>query len=489
MPADARLGEGDDAVGARLGEELRTHEQRLHAVGRVLRCRKQLDAHAPAFVVAARHELGLLEHPDEHAWIALGRGGRELVRVDAAPRLAQRAVHRPQLRGRRHVRDGEPAKRRGVARAREQERVARHAVPPRAPDHLDVLLERAGVVDEADEAHVGLVDPHPESSRRDDDLRAARDEVVLDARALLRLEPRVVVLRPEAVSAQDACELLRRAARARVDDGRCAAEPAQAVDEDAHAVLGVRDLLDVVAEVRPDDAGRDHLRLAAERAADLLGGLGRRGGRHPEQHGLAELRERPADEEVVGAEVVPPHAHAVHLVDDDEADADRAQHRCEPGLAQTLRSGVNEPFFSRAHLLQPSFGLFGRERGVHERRRRSDLRRQLVDLVLHQRDQGREDERRLLAQHRRELVGQRLPRARRHQRERVAAVDCGAHDLLLPWPEGVEAEELAERCREVLQAREYKSARRTSRRSARSCYRSGFLRRASLRRACGCAWK
>ena len=68
-------------------------------------------------------------------------------------------------------------------------------------------------------------------------------------------------------------------------------------------------------------------------------------------------------------------------------------------------------------------------------------RRQLVDLILHQRDQRREDERRLGPQHRRELVGERLARAGGHQRERVAALDGRAHDLLLAGPELVEPEQ------------------------------------------------
>ncbi len=88
MAAGARLGECDDAVRTRLGEELRAHEQRLHAFGGVLGRRRELDAHAPAFVEASRDEPGLLEHSDEDARVAFGCGGRELARVDCAVRGA-----------------------------------------------------------------------------------------------------------------------------------------------------------------------------------------------------------------------------------------------------------------------------------------------------------------------------------------------------------------------------------------------------------------
>ena len=104
------------------------------------------------------------------------------------------------------------------------------------------------------------------------------------------------------------------------------------------------------------------------------------------------------------------------------------------------------------------------ERGVHERRRRRHARRELVHLVLHERDERREDERRLGAEHRRELVGERLARARRHERERVPALDGRAHDRLLARPERVEPEELAEWGGELGQAGEYRSPGEAARR-------------------------
>ena len=101
---------------------------------------------------------------------------------------------------------------------------------------------------------------------------------------------------------------------------------------------------------------------------------------------------------------------------------------------------------------------------------------QLVDLVLHQRDQRREDERRLGPQHRRELVGERLAGAGRHQRERVAALDGGADDLLLAGPEVGEAEELAQAGAEIAHPNEC-----TGRIGTTSCrIRAG--RRRALRR-------
>ena len=140
------------------------------------------------------------------------------------------------------------------------------------------------------------------------------------------------------MAAQDARDLLGGATGPRVDDRRAAVRAGEALDEDLESVVRVRDLLDVVAEVRRTTLVATTSGVAAERLADLARGLGRRRRRHPEERRLAEGRERVPDEEVVGAEVVPPHAHAVRLVDDDEADADRAEESRKPACRS--RSGA-----------------------------------------------------------------------------------------------------------------------------------------------------
>ena len=327
----------------------RALEQRLHALARIGRRRFERDPHESPLVEVAPEETRLLEHPDENARVALGNERGELVRLDEPLRVPERAVDRAKLRHRRHVGDREAPERRRVARAREQERLARLAVAPGASHHLHVALERVRVVDEADEPHVGLVDPHAEGGRRDDDLRPIGDEVVLDARPLGRLETGVVVLGAEAVAAQDARQLLGRAARSGVDDRGAATERAEALDEDGDSVLGVGDLLHVVAEVRAHDARVDDLELAAERLPDLAGGLGRGRRRHPEDRRVAERLEAAADEEVVGSEVVPPHAHAVHLVHDDEPDPDPREELDELRLPKAFGRRVDEPRVAGLH--------------------------------------------------------------------------------------------------------------------------------------------
>ena len=108
------------------------------------------------------------------------------------------------------------------------------------------------------------------------------------------------------------------------------------------------DDLDVVAEVRPDDARADDLRLTAERGRDLPLGRGRRRGRHAEDRrgtcvSMTQRVERAADEEVVGPEVVSPHADAVHLVDHDEPDVDPRNRVQEGTRAEPLGCDVEHP--------------------------------------------------------------------------------------------------------------------------------------------------
>src|SRR6185503_11188428 len=80
-------------------------------------------------------------------------------------------------------------------------------------------------------------------------------------------------------------------------------------------------------------------------------------------------------------------------------------------------------------------------------------RLQRLDLVLHQGDEWRHDDREVIADERRELVAKGLARAGRHHDERVAPGERGLARLALPGTEAREAEELVERVLEVHAAR------------------------------------
>ena len=191
----------------------------------------------------------------------------------------------------------------------------------------------------------------------------------------------------QVVGAQRARQALAAAAGARVDDRRRAAQLVQPADERPQPRLLAVDDLDVVAEVGPDDARADDLRLAAEGDRDLPFRRRRRGRSHAEDRRLPESVERAPDEEVIGPEVVSPHADAVHLVDHDEPDVDPRDRVEEVPRAEPFRCDVEHPVAAFGHPAEARGGLVRVERGVDQRRLRRDLGRELVDLVLHQRDQ------------------------------------------------------------------------------------------------------
>ena len=345
MPAAAALGEGDDALDASVGLAGVPLEQIVDDGACVRPDLGEVDLHQPAGVVTAAHDPGLLEHADEHARVVIARG--ELRRIDAAAVVSDRSVDVAKVVRLGDVAHREATHRRRIRRAREEQRRARPAVAAAAADHLHVALERVGVVEEADEAHVRLVDSHAERGCRDDSADPAGDEVVLDAGSLIGLEARVVVLQRESVAAQRAGDSLTGVAGARVDDGAALADRSKPLDEDPKPVLVASDPLDVVAKVGANDARSHDGHLAAESGGNAGGGRGCRGRRHAEHRRLSERLEGAPDEEVVGSEVVAPHAHAMHLVDHDEADADRAQRLDERGVAETLGGRVAAGAFAR----------------------------------------------------------------------------------------------------------------------------------------------
>ena len=108
------------------------------------------------------------------------------------------------------------------------------------------------------------------------------DEIVLDARPLLRLEARVVVIQAQFVASERPGDALARVAGAGVDDRAALPEPPEPVDEDTQSILVAAHLLDVVTEVGANDAGAHLFELATERAGNLPRRGRRRRGGHAE---------------------------------------------------------------------------------------------------------------------------------------------------------------------------------------------------------------
>ena len=124
--------------------------------------------------------------------------------------------------------------------------------------------------------------------------------------------------------------------------------------------------------------------------------------------------------QVVGAEVMAPLGHAVRLVDREQRDRAALQHPQGRLGAEAFRREVEQvkpPAQERRLHLAPLARFL---RGVDEPGPHAECP-QRVDLVLHQRDQRRDNHTGAGPQQRRDLVAQRLAAAGRHEHQGVAA--------------------------------------------------------------------
>ena len=129
----------------------------------------------------------------------------------------------------------------------------------------------------------------------------------------------------------------------------------------------------------------------------------------------------------------------MRLVDGEAGDRRLGEEASKRRGREALRRHVEKSQPARAHGALGVAALGRRSERV-ERRGGDSLARELVDLILHQGDQGRDDERRTVEQEGGELIPDRLPGAGRHHGEHVTARERGKHDVLLARAEGRVAE-------------------------------------------------
>ena len=172
---------------------------------------------------------------------------------------------------------------------------------------------------------------------------------------------------------------------------------------------------------------------------DLLRGRGGEGG----DRDAGKVRRNRGQRQVVGPEIVAPLGNAVRLVNRKKREGNALQRLDELRHGKPFRRDVKDLYpvvFQIA--VNPRYLLLvegavheGRGNAVHPRR---------IHLVLHERDQGADDDGRSLHQKRGQLVAQGLASARGHDREDVLFVQNSADDRLLVRPEGLETEDRAE---------------------------------------------
>ena len=126
-----------------------------------------------------------------------------------------------------------------------------------------------------------------------------------------------------------------------------------------------------------------------------------------------------ADAQVVRAKVVAPLHDAVRLVDREERQLDVADELGEAFEGEALGRGVDDLVLARAQAAQTAFALVAIERR-REERRRDAARGQTAHLILHQRDERRDDDRGAGKDDRRQLVAERFAAAGRRDEQHPA---------------------------------------------------------------------
>ena len=239
---------------------------------------------------------------------------------------------------------------------------------------------------------------------------------------------------PARVLGDECGDLLRAFAGRGVDDARTG-RLAEEFRQQVLLLLLALGTLHFVEEVGAGEAGDEGLRVVQRQllddvAADAVrGGGGQGDGRRVAQQ-LAEI----AEPGVIGAKIVPPLADAVCLVDGQQLQIHAADRLEEPPAAKPLRRHVHQPEPARGHLVEPLVLLGRGQRAVDERDRQAE-RFELIDLVLHQGDQRRDDQRQSLQDHGRQLVAEAFSPSGGHDAEAIPPGQDRRNHLLLAMPE------------------------------------------------------
>ncbi len=327
-----------------------------------------------------------------------------------------------------------------VGRGVEQDAARRQAVAPGTTGLLVVGLDALRQVVVNDRAHIGFVHAHPERDRRGQHTRRPTHKAVLDAVSIGDL--RVVVLGGDPRGAQPRRQLLAGVARPRIHDDRPRDGPAE-IDDRGELLAFVGGVQHLEAQVWPEDRGADGRHVAQVRLDLGLGVGGGRGGERQHRRRV-ERTERAADEEIVGPETDAPERDTVGLVDDDAGHTGAAQRVDEGLLAQPLGRDIDQLVATFGDATQPRRDLAAVERAMDRRCACGQRRRQVIDLVFHERDQRREHQCRAGQQQRGQLVGQRLAGAGRQHRQRGLAAQHLRDHGGLAGAEGVVTEVLAQ---------------------------------------------
>ena len=197
---------------------------------------------------------------------------------------------------------------------------------------------------------------------------------------------------------------------------------------------------DPVREVRPVEArDMDPRLLHAQERDDVVADPGGRGGRQGDERHVRELPPQDGQLAILRPEIMAPLGDAVRFVDGDQTDVPGFQGPQHVVGHEAFRRQVEDLVPAAAQVPPSPSVLVGRQRRIEERRRHADLF-EAVDLVLHQGDQGRNDDREPVVGDRRKLIAQRLAAARGKERQDIMPREKALDDFPLVRAKRLETE-------------------------------------------------
>jgi len=205
-----------------------------------------------------------------------------------------------------------------------------------------------------------------------------------------------------------------------------------------------RHRLDQQVEIGPIEAGGDHIRLGNGEFLAHVGDHPGRGRGGEQQHLLdAELALIVGQLEVIRAEVVAPLGNAVRFVDHQQGDRYLGDEVSEALVLQALHRDHQNLQLAAACAVHHLHALLTALRRV-DARCRDAMGMQEGQLILHQRQQRRDDQGQVRQVQRRQLIAQGLARAGGKDRRRRTSGEYGADHRLLAGAQLIETEDTFE---------------------------------------------
>ncbi len=308
--------------------------------------------------------------------------------------------------------------------------IRRLTVAPCAPSFLVVLLNRLWQREMNHRAHGRLVDAQSKRDCADQHSHLVRHPALLILPAHRRFHLRVIRNRPETFFLQALNCFLDASNGWRIHDHATLGVMPQRAQQQLHLCVRIalaRDVAQILAVETGDvQIGFAQLQLFQNVVTNLLGGTGRK----TRNRQIRKSRAQTAQLAVVRAELMSPFRDTVRFVDREKSHWHLAQPIKRIPPRQPLRRKIKQPIVAPLRI-DHHFAMFGRRLKTIDRCRRNSHLRQLRRLILHERDQRRNHDRRLTRNHRWQLIAQRLATTRRHDHASVPPRQQTANDTFL----------------------------------------------------------